>query len=186
MSAICRIWDLGGVAFPAWRADGRRPHGRQFNKIYNFSKLFSAIRFGFEKCPQTQTIQLDVDVVSPRSRPLSFKAMQRSDCKQLVSALAAGIGVTEFGFVIPEFQPRPRPLPEECASSSSPESDGDQFDDSARLNLCAIEDDRPNFVDLTFSKLRVDDQLYSVLPSIGDRSTVLTSSTVATHNLSSV
>ena len=46
---------------------------------------------------------------SARSKPIPINPTSKPDRKQLISALAAELGV-EYSLVIPEFQPPPRPL----------------------------------------------------------------------------
>ena len=53
--------------------------------------------------------------------------------KNLISALAAELGVVELGLVIQTFQPLPRPLPEENNDSSSRESLEDSFENTIHV-----------------------------------------------------
>ena len=107
----------------------------------------------------TETSNVDPQSVSARTKPVPIDSARKPGRKQLISALAAELGVAEFSLVIQEFQPPPRPLLDECASSSSGESTCDQFNDSACLNLSAFEHVNSNFVNSTFSKLCGDSQV---------------------------
>ena len=55
--------------------------------------------------------QLDSLRAAARDKAVLPAAVPRGDRKQLVSALAAELGVIELGLVIPEFRPPPRPMP---------------------------------------------------------------------------
>ena len=60
----------------------------------------------------TRTPNTDPLSVSARSKPIPIDSVQKPGRKQLISALAAELGVVEFSLVIPQFQPPPRPLPD--------------------------------------------------------------------------
>ena len=122
---------------------------------------------------------------SAHSKPVPINAAPKSDRKQLISALAAELGV-EYSLVIPEFQPPPRPLFEEYSASSSPDSKYGQLDSSGHLDVSSIEVRNLNSVNLTFSKTGLDGQSPSALLSVGDPVNVSTSLTVPTTSLSAV
>ena len=72
-------------------------HPKSLNRApLDSSKLFAAIRIGFKTSTHPQTIRSDIRLVPPFSKSVPLKAMQSSDCKQLISALATELGVAEF------------------------------------------------------------------------------------------
>ncbi len=89
------------------------------------------------------------------SKPVPINSASKSDRKQLISALAAELGV-EYSLVIPEFQPPPRSLFEEYLGSSSPDSTYGQHDSSGHLDVSTVEVGNLNYVNLTFSKIGLE------------------------------
>ena len=83
--------------------------------------------------------QLDSLRAPARDKAVLPTAIPRGDRKQLVSALAAELGVMELCLVIPEFRPPPRPMPEENSNSSSLASLDSIRNCSARISVPIFE-----------------------------------------------
>ncbi len=119
--------------------DGFRAKQEQLCYLCNKPGHFAA------NCPKAgataddKAVQLDSLRTPARDKPVLQATIPRGDRKQLVTALAAELGVIELGLVIPEFRHPPRPMPEENSNSSSLESLDSIRNCSARISIPIFE-----------------------------------------------